>query len=251
LKLCGVDVGITDTKFAYFCDGDVLFSEHPEFADVTCAYTGAKADGGLIFPEFECAVLGAQKLTGLSDFLLVNMGTGTSFTRVRGDEFTHIGGSGVGGGTVAGLYDFLYRNEQLSVREIASLGAHGNLGNVDLMVSDVLGTGLTETALINSNITAVNLAKLSPDTVREDYAAGIINLVVQTLLMMAVFARRDDEPIVCIGGLAAMPAMRECAKLLGAMHGIRFYFPENSACAGALGCLYKLIKSKETNNDLS
>jgi type II pantothenate kinase len=243
---CGIDIGITDTKTAVYENGSITFPDAPPEGAV-CAYTGAKAQGDIIFPEFECTALGAQKLTGLKDFLLVNMGSGTSFTRISGEITTHLGGSGVGGGTIAGLYDFLYQNEKLSVKEIAKLSKKGNLQKVDLMVSDVLGTGLEETSLLNNDVTAVNLKKLSPDTKREDYAAGIVNLAVQSILMMAVFAHRNKEPIVCTGGLAAINQMRETAAVLGAMHGIRFLFPENSVCAGALGCLYKLINFKETN----
>jgi activator of 2-hydroxyglutaryl-CoA dehydratase len=72
-----------------------------------------------------------------------------------------------------------------------------------------------------------------------DFAAGIINLLAETILMMAVFARRDDEKIVCVGGITGLDRVRAAAEILGQLHKISFIFPENASFAGAIGCQIK------------
>ena len=44
---------------------------------------------------------------------MVSMGTGTSFVRVDGDEIQHIGGMGIGGGTLQGLSRLLLKTHDI------------------------------------------------------------------------------------------------------------------------------------------
>ena len=53
--------------------------------------------------EFEAIGYGGLMLSGLSEALVVSMGTGTAFVQASKDQITHIGGSGVGGGTLLGI----------------------------------------------------------------------------------------------------------------------------------------------------
>jgi type II pantothenate kinase len=254
--ICGVDAGLTDTKYCYEKDGEFVFTNvKPENA--VFAYTGINADGdgyvesgtaaggGIdisesgtaagsdnVFPEFDCVVQGARKLTGLSEFLLVSMGTGTAFLRVTPDKYTHLGGSGFGGGTIRGLCGLTCKKKGLL--EIAEIAKSGELSAVDLQIADVVKNA--DENLLAGDVTASNLYKLSPQTEPCDFAAGILNLAAESLLMMAVFARRGSEKIVCIGGVSNLEAVKKAAVALGDMHKISFVFPENAAFAGALGC---------------
>lgn len=56
-----------------------------------------------IVDEFKAIGLGGLALSGKNEGLVVSMGTGTAFVRAGAKGIFHIGGSGVGGGTVVGL----------------------------------------------------------------------------------------------------------------------------------------------------
>ncbi len=53
--------------------------------------------------EFVADGLGARYETKLNRMLVVSLGTGTSIVKCDGDDIKHIGGIGIGGGTLAGL----------------------------------------------------------------------------------------------------------------------------------------------------
>ena len=68
--------------------------------------------------EFSAIGRGGLWLTGLDEAIIVSMGTGTAFVHANGNSYRHLGGSGVGGGTLIGLgrkltsadgFDFLCR----------------------------------------------------------------------------------------------------------------------------------------------
>ena len=53
--------------------------------------------------EFEANTLSARNYVSAERLLLESMGTGTSFILVDGDQFSHLGGSALGGGTLQGM----------------------------------------------------------------------------------------------------------------------------------------------------
>ena len=60
--------------------------------------------------EFIANGLGARHATDIDRLIVVSMGTGTSFVRINGDEIQHIGGMGIGGGTLQGLSRLLLKS---------------------------------------------------------------------------------------------------------------------------------------------
>ena len=63
------------------------------------------------------------------------MGTGTSFVLCDGDDMRHIGGIGVGGGTLAGLSRLLLNTSD--IKQVASFAMQGDVQNVDLLIGDI------------------------------------------------------------------------------------------------------------------
>ena len=53
--------------------------------------------------ELDAIARGGLALAGLDEALVVSIGTGTAFVRADKNSIRHIGGSGVGGGTLSGL----------------------------------------------------------------------------------------------------------------------------------------------------
>ena len=86
--------------------------------------------------EFTAVGAGGLSLSGLDRCVVVSMGTGTAFIWAeRGREVRHLCGSGVGGGTLAGLCSRLCGTRQYD--QIVKLAASGDVGNVDLTVGDI------------------------------------------------------------------------------------------------------------------
>lgn len=70
--------------------------------------------------EFIANGLSAQYATGLDRLMVVSMGTGTSFVKVEHEKIRHVGGIGIGGGTLMGLSRLLLHTQDiLWVSELA------------------------------------------------------------------------------------------------------------------------------------
>ena len=82
-----------------------------------------------VVDEFEAIGRGGLALSGKKEGLIVSLGTGTAFVRAGQKGIFHIGGSGLGGGTVLGLCAKLCGVK--SFRSVANLAAKGNLHKVD------------------------------------------------------------------------------------------------------------------------
>ena len=80
--------------------------------------------------EFAAIGKGGLLLAEETEALVVSMGTGTAFVYAKGDQIEHIGGSGVGGGTLIGLASKLVGESDFEA--ILALAEQGDLSHVDL-----------------------------------------------------------------------------------------------------------------------
>ena len=85
--------------------------------------------------EFIADGLGARFESGLSKAIVVSMGTGTSFVQCCGDDIKHIGGIGIGGGTLQGLSRVMLNTRD--PKQIQSLALHGDIRNINLLIGDI------------------------------------------------------------------------------------------------------------------
>jgi len=182
-------------------------------------------------PELRAVSSGAVSLSGKKNALVASLGTGTCIVSARKNTFAHAGGTGIGGGTLIGLSKLLL--ETTDLEKINSLAEKGNRENVDLLVRDVVGSGIGS---LSGNATASNFAKLKRSG-KQDVAAGLVNLVAEANAMVIALAARDfkQKNIVLTGKVLEVPAMRKrlvsCLKTLGFNPSI----PRNSAIATAVG----------------
>lgn len=182
--------------------------------------------------EFYATGKGGLFLSGLSRALVVSMGTGTAYVMAEGDKVKHIGGTGVGGGTLLGL-----SNKMLNIREFKDLiemAKGGNLSNVDLNIGDITQDKM-ET--LPADVTASNFGKISDLASKSDIALGIINLVFQTIGMMAVFASQmhNTKDVVLTGNLTHVPQAGPIFETLRRLYGVNYHIPENAEFATASG----------------
>jgi len=182
--------------------------------------------------EFRAIGMGGLYLSKLRKAIVVSMGTGTAYVRAEDTDVKHIGGSGVGGGTLLGL-----SSKMLNVRNFDDLiesAGGGNLANIDLSIGDITIDVLEG---LPPDTTASNFGKISDLASKADIALGIINLVFQTIGMLAVFATKIDstKDVVLTGNLANVPQSHDIFKRLGKLFDINFHMPENAEFATATG----------------
>jgi type II pantothenate kinase len=191
--------------------------------------------------EFEAIGLGGLALCKKTEGLIVSMGTGTAFVRAGKNGICHIGGSGVGGGTVVGLSGKLCGVK--SFQSIVELAAKGNLHKTDLNISDI-STNVIPT--LAPDITASNFGKMADGLSAADLSAGVLNMVFQTIGMMAVFACRNDrvKDVILTGTLTMVPSAKKTFDMLHKMHGINFIIPKNAIYATATGAALSYLKKK-------
>lgn len=193
--------------------------------------------------EFEAIGLGGARLANLSRALVVSMGTGSAFVRVRDGAVSHIGGSGVGGGALLGLASRMI--DEKDVAYIAEIAMRGNLANVDLAVQDISGTDIPN---LPPNITAANFGNVRSIASKSDIALGLINMVFQTVGMLAVFACLDSasKDIVLTGALTVLPQARRIFDGLADLHHLNFIIPPHSAFATAIGAVVPHLCAKKS-----
>lgn len=202
---------------------------------------GSSFHGGSIYgiptvsvEEFSAIGKGGLWLTGLNEAIVVSMGTGTAFVHAKGSDYRHLGGSGVGGGTLTGLGKRLTGAD--SFASLCRLAEKGSLKNVDLTIGDISKVDISS---LHSEITAANFANLNSDTTDADIALGLVNMVLQTVFTLGVFAARGtdmpDGPIVLTGSLTDLKQIDSTREAFAPLYPNRFILPDHAAFATAIG----------------
>ncbi len=265
--IVGIDVGGSTTKIVGF-DGKkllepVLVKANDPIASVYGGFGKFTNDNGIALSDIEKVMVtgvgssflgdniygietihvnefiangrGGLYLSNIDEAIVVSMGTGTSYvySNKTTGENTYLGGTGVGGGTLVGLSDRLLGIR--SVQNIANLALEGDLNNIDLRISDITEHDIIPT--LSNNATAANFGKISDLASREDIALGLINMVFETIAMLAIFSARMKgiNNIVLVGNLSILPQAPTIFDSLRQMFGVNIIIPENSAYGTVIG----------------
>jgi type II pantothenate kinase len=182
--------------------------------------------------EFEAIGAGGLFLSGLEDGIVMNIGTGTAFVKATPDAFIHLGGSGVGGGTLIGLSNSLTRLTDIDI--INSLANSGDLKNVDLHMWDISHEAASQ---LPDYVTACNFGKVSSNVQHGDILLGIMNMIYQTVGTMAVFLSKNEgmNQIIVTGSTATLPQAKVLLGRVGELYGVDFLIQEHSSFASAIG----------------
>ena len=183
--------------------------------------------------EFKAVGIGGQYLSKLEKALVVSMGTGTACVYANGKERTYIGGTGVGGGTIMGLSKLTLGVSD--IKTLCELAESGDLSNIDLRIGDITNKSISPT--LSDTTTAANFGNLSELATHPDIALGILNLVFETVGMIAVFASRscDIKDIVLTGTLTRTPQAKPVYEKMSAMFDVNFIIPDNSRYGTVIG----------------
>ncbi|MBR3603716.1 MAG: type II pantothenate kinase [Elusimicrobiaceae bacterium] len=188
--------------------------------------------------EFQAIGLGGLALSKKKEAIIVSMGTGTAFVRADKDGIRHIGGSGVGGGTVIGLCGQLCNARSFDT--VVEMASQGDLNKVDLNIADI-SSG--EISTLSPDVTASNFGKMADGFSSEDLARGVLNMVFQTIGMLAVFACKNDniKDVVLTGTLSTVPCAKTLFKQVERLYNIKFIIPTHSIYATATGAALSYI----------
>ena len=188
-------------------------------------------------PEFTSVGLGGLYLSDLNEAIVVSMGTGTALIHAKREgertNIEYLGGTGVGGGTLIGLSRKMIGVD--TVEHIEQLAETGDISKIDLRICDISGNNLYPG--VNHDLTASNFGKLSDLADSHDIAMGIINMVGETIGMMAVFAARNFglDRVVLTGNLTTIAPIRGVFDVLEHNFGVKFIIPTNAQYGTVIG----------------
>ena len=188
--------------------------------------------------EFVADGLGARHESGIDNAIVVSMGTGTSFVKCEGDKMTHIGGVGIGGGTLQGLSRLLLNTGD--IRYVSELAQKGNLANINLQIGDISANPLPGLPM---DATASLFANAQGNASREDIALGLICMVLQTVGSATILSSLDSgiRDFVLIGNLTLLPQCKYVFPMMEKLYDVHFIIPKYSEFCTAIGtALYYL-----------
>ena len=193
-----------------------------------------------IIPEFQSTCEGARFLLAKENksieesYLVVNIGTGTSWHLVKGDQAERILGSGMGGGTFTGLGSLLTKVKDYQLLTV--LAKEGNKGNVDMLVNDIYETAYSP---IQGDLTAANFAKGKRQTHMEaDRLASLSNMIAETIVLLTSQAAviHQVKRVVIIGAaIIGNPSLKNGLETYLNMLGLSTVFLEKGEYCGAIG----------------
>lgn len=184
--------------------------------------------------EFSCIGRGGLYLSGLRDAIVVSMGTGSAIVHaVGGRDIEYLGGTGMGGGTLTGLSKLMLGMD--NVNHVVDLAKKGDINKIDLRIKDITNKDILPG--MPDFMTAANFGKISDLATKADIALGIINMVFETVGMLAIFAARNHgiRDIVLTGNLTNIPQATQIFENLSTMFNVNFIIPENAQFGPVIG----------------
>lgn len=221
---------------------NALSSERIEFLAVT-GVGAEKSDFSAfnckvhIVPEIEATGEGGSWLSKLDDAVVVSIGTGTSIALVKDGTYSHIGGTGVGSGTLRGISKKMYGTTDLT--EFFELAEQGNRLTVDITIGDLFSG--TETLPLD--LTASNLAKADDDASAADWAIALINTVMEVAGSHAALACHGfgTKNVVITGGISQTKIAKAVYDNFSDLYNLNYVIPEYSGFATAIGAARRVL----------
>ncbi len=182
--------------------------------------------------EFEAIGRGGAYLSGEASGLVVSMGTGTAMVYFDQDSVQHVGGSGIGGGTLKGLAHAILGISDLQLLE--KMSEVGDLKNVDLRVGDIVDKAIDG---LPAHLTASNFGKSHDSASAEDYAVAILNMICQSVgvLANAHAMVKGTNTIIVTGKLATLGHAKQVFDQLSVLYNKRYIIVPQAASATAVG----------------
>ncbi len=175
---------------------------------------------------------------GEGKFIVASVGTGTAFIKNENGVITHLGGTGIGGGTLINLCKKI--NQRINFEDIKKAELTGTLKNVDLTIQDVT---TEEIKTLPKDTTAANFGKLNEKATNHDIILGIMNMIFETIGVMAALGAKGSNiiNIIAIGQTVNIPYARKVFDKIEKLHNIKFTIPQNAEYGTAIGAVKAMI----------
>lgn len=182
--------------------------------------------------EFIADGLGAKYESKLDRMIVVSMGTGTSLVKCDGESIKHIGGIGIGGGTLAGLSRIMLKTDD--IKQITNLSKDGDVSKINLLIKDISAKPLPGLPM---SAVASLFSNAKTNASREDIAKGLIWMVLQCIGSATILSSLESgiKDFVLIGNLSLLPLCREVYPAMEKVYGVRFHVPKYSEFCTAIG----------------
>ena len=189
-----------------------------------------------VVEEFIAIGTGGLVLSKKEKAIIASVGTGTALIRTEGKDFKHLGGTGVGAGTLTNLCNKFAGIKTFG--EILELSKQGDLDNIDLRIKDLTDENIQT---LPPELTLANFGKLSDNATKADIVIGLVNMVFEVIGMMTAFASINDDikDIVLIGNIACIPVVKNILNKIEKTHNVKFTIPENPQYAVVIGAIQK------------
>jgi len=261
----GIDAGGTRIKVAIAAKGSFQFMAFPsseleqaaaivnDLNPSQLCITGGRADAlqahlaqrASEMVEFEATVRGVRHLLAEegrseTDYVVTNVGTGTSIHHVEGNRQRRLGGTGIGGGTLLGLARLL--TGLSDYHEIIRLAALGKRDRLDLKVHHIYEG---KEPPIPGDLTASNFGNVLSHLgegkfSREELLAAVVGLVGETVATTSVLAipACSVSTVVFVGSsFVQNESLKEVVAAYTKLRGATPIFITNGEYSGALGTI--------------
>ncbi len=228
------DILISFSSFSRILDGKflVITGGHSRFFPSEVEIEGKTLTLHIIH-EFEAIARGGLFLSQKSEGLVISLGTGTAMVSAYLQEWQHVRGTGIGGGTFLGLGRALLGSD--SFENLKNLTEKGDISRIDLSVGEIVGGDLGG---LSENATASHFAKYAPEYSREeDIALGIARLVGQSIALLALEkAKNYNHNNIILGGkLTRLIPVVQLIRETGEMFGKNIILPKHADILTAIG----------------
>ena len=264
MSVIGIDIGSSTTKIIEYKNDDIVskkiirrvyerndldnFIDENNIKEINkIVFTGIGTDklnkeeydfNIEVVEEFDAIGTAGKYLSKKDNVFVVSVGTGTAIIEVNGNEIKHLGGTGVGAGTLFNLCN-RYLNVN-SYDELVELAVKGNIEKIDLRIGDVTDK---EIKTLPKDLTLANFGKFELDSTREDKVLGFVNMVFEVIGMMVAFAavKSECKDAILIGNIVAIPGVKEILKKIEFTHKMNFIVLDDVEFAVALGAIVKSL----------
>lgn len=259
MSILGVDIGSSTTKIIEYKDERIenkiilregfskekldnfIFENNINVEKIVFTGIGASKEDKESFSvpinfvdEFTAIAKGGLYLAKKEEALVASVGTGTAFIEVNKEGAKHLGGTGVGAGS---LFNICKRMLNInSFDEIENLAKNGDIEKIDLRIKDIT---TEEIPTLPLDLTLSNFGKFEEDSKNEDIVIGLINMIFEVIGMMAVFitSKKDIKDVILIGNITVLPGVKYVLDRIEKVQNIKFTVPENSEFAVVLGAI--------------
>lgn len=182
--------------------------------------------------EFIADGLGARYETDSKRMIVVSMGTGTSIVKCDAGTIEHIGGIGIGGGTLQGLSRLLLNTDD--IKQVAALAKDGDTSKINVLISDISANPLPGLPM---DAIASLFGNAKSNASREDIALGLIWMVLQSICSASILSSLGSgiKDFVMIGNLTLLPQCNLVFPATERLYNVRFRIPQYSEFCTAIG----------------